>query len=92
MKTIFCANCQSEQPHALSADQNGEILATCSVCERVLKFPAGINKTDFRAKIVAQKEVNQGQISQESIEANLAELSADDEVVESPQDGDVAPK
>jgi len=74
-KTIFCANCQEETEHELNANPSGEVQATCSVCERVLKFPAGINKEEFEAAIITHKIVNLGQVTQESIDRNLAELA-----------------
>jgi RNase P subunit RPR2 len=75
VKTIFCANCQAEQEHALSASPTGEVVATCSVCERILKFPAGISREDFDKALEVHKEANEGQVSQESVDATLAALA-----------------
>jgi len=83
-KTIFCANCQEETVHDLSASPSGEVQATCSVCGRVVKFPVGISREDFDAAIEAHKAANQGQVTQESIEQNLTDLA--DEPAEEPAD------
>lgn len=94
IKTIFCAEQQSEQPHQLGATQTGEITATCQcvvgktdkdediLCGRVLKFPAGVDKKTFDKAVAEQKKANEGQVSIESINKTLREL-ADDPVEES---------
>ena len=74
-KTLFCANDQSEQKHALTAAPNGEVVATCELCGRALKFPAGMTKDDFIVKVSEQKDANVGQVSQESIEAMLSDFA-----------------
>ena len=74
-KTIFCANEQAEQVHELSASPTGEIQATCSVCGRVLKFPAGVSPDEFNALVAEHKASNEGQVTQESIDETLAALA-----------------
>lgn len=78
LKTIFCANEQIETKHELSASQSGEVVATCASCGRFLKYPAGITKDEFVSQVSAQKEANVGQVTQESINAQLAELADED--------------
>lgn len=82
LKTIFCANEQEETAHVLSAAQNGDIVATCKICDRVLKFPAGLTPEDFAKLLVAHKEANIGQVTQASIEKTLSLLA--DKLVEKP--------
>jgi uncharacterized Zn finger protein len=74
-KKIFCAGCQDVKEHELAASSSGEVVATCPECGRVLKFPAGIDKTSFEKAIEAHEEANKGQVSLESIESTLAELA-----------------
>jgi hypothetical protein len=74
IKIIFCANEQVETDHVLSASPTGEVVATCG-CGRMLKFPAGIKKTELDELIKAHKEANEGQVSQEEIDNNLSELA-----------------
>jgi hypothetical protein len=75
IKTIFCANEQVETTHVLSASPSGEVCATCEVCGRVLKFPAGVSRKEFDDLVAAHQEANQGQVTVESIEKTLAELA-----------------
>lgn len=58
-KTIFCANCQAEQEQTL--EQHGmELVATCPVCGRAIKFPAGLKKAKLDSLIADHKEANEG--------------------------------
>jgi len=82
IKTIFCVNEQKETQHVLSANANGEIIATCD-CGKPIKFPAGIQRDEFNKLIAKHKESNEGQISVESINATLQAL-ADDPKEEQP--------
>jgi hypothetical protein len=75
IKTIFCANEQAETEHSLSASPSGEVCATCETCGRVLKFPAGVSRENFDKMVESHKESNLGQVTQESIDKTLAELS-----------------
>jgi hypothetical protein len=74
IKKIFCAGCQSEQGHELSASQTGEIIATCVACGRILKFPAGISRKEFDKNIEKHSEQNAGQVSVDSINETLSKL------------------
>ena len=82
IKTIFCANDQVETPHFLSSSPSGEIQAVCSVCGRTLKFPAGLTREEFNAQVEQHKVDNEGQVSVDSIDANLKALSDDPEATE----------
>jgi hypothetical protein len=75
IKTIFCANCQAETKHGLSASPSGEIQANCEVCGRLLKFPADVKPEDFQTLIDAHKEANVGQVTVESINKKLADFA-----------------
>ncbi len=73
-KIIFCANEQVETEHVLSVSPSGEIIATCSVCGRFLKFPAGVTRAEFDMQVAEHKTSNEGQVSVEEMEKNLSEL------------------
>lgn len=74
VRSIFCANCQEHTDHVLSVSQSGEVVATCPVCGRVLKFPAGVTREEFDKLVQQQEESNVGQVTQESIDNTLAAL------------------
>jgi len=78
-KLIFCANEQMETSHVLSSSSSGEVVATCEICGRILKFPAGIDRDTFGDLLVQQKADNEGQITVESIDAMLADLADPEE-------------
>lgn len=61
MKPIFCANCQSDTEHAVIVT-NGEIVATCAVCGRAIKFPASGTPESFRALLELHHAANVGQV------------------------------
>jgi transcription elongation factor Elf1 len=64
-KQLFCANCQQVTDHSAVIDQNTDMVLTCSVCERAIKFPtAGMTKADIDAAILAHQDANRGQVSQ----------------------------
>lgn len=81
---IFCANEQAETPHQIEIDGVGEVILTClsevivgkdteekdvlRPCGRFLKFPKGTNGKDLKEYIATHKNVNEGQVSVESIE------------------------
>lgn len=75
IKTIFCANDQVETIHKLSASPSGEIQAICSVCGRLLKFPADTTPKDFQKLVDAHKLANEGQVTVNSINAKLSAFS-----------------
>jgi len=75
VKTIFCANEQVDTLHELSASPSGEIQATCVICGRVLKFPAGITPEEFDSLVESHKTSNIGQVTVESINKQLHTLS-----------------
>ena len=74
-KTIFCANCQANEVHYLSASPSGELQAACSICGRVLKFASDTTPEDFTTLVDAQKSDNEGQVTVDSINAKLAEFA-----------------
>lgn len=74
-KVIFCANCQEEKPHELGLAPNGEITATCSECERVIKFPAVASAEQFNELVAKHKTANEGQVSIAKQEAFLASIA-----------------
>lgn len=78
-KTIFCAICQEETKHVLTASPTGDVVATCSTCEHFIKFPAGIDKETFEKSLEEHKKQNEGQVTQESIDKTLAELGDPEE-------------
>ena len=71
--TFFCANDQAETPHTVDVDGAGEIILTCA-CGRFVKLPAGTDAAGVKAYAETHKAANEGQISQESLEAKKAEL------------------
>lgn len=79
IKNIFCANEQEVTIHTLSASQTGEIVATCDICGRVLKFPAGVTRKEFDKEISKHESENSGQVTQESIDKTLASLADEPE-------------
>jgi hypothetical protein len=74
-RTIFCANDQIDQIHVLTPASNGEIQATCTVCGRILKFPADVTPEEFTSMVEIHKAANEGQVTQESIDATLEALA-----------------
>lgn len=70
---LFCANEQTETEHTLDIDGAGEIVLTC-VCERFVKLPKGTDADGLKSFIETHKQINQGQISIEAIEAEKAKL------------------
>jgi hypothetical protein len=80
-KNIFCANEQKTTEH--KADYlNGEFVFTCK-CGRFLKLPGDITKAQLVKALEKHEEVNQGQVTQESVdkekEAKLKLLDADED-------------
>ena len=71
--TMFCANDQVETEHDLDVDGNGEVVLTCP-CGRFIKMPANTTPETLTVAIEKQKESNEGQITQESIEQKKQEL------------------
>lgn len=74
-RTIFCANEQEDLLHELSFTDNGEVMAKCPKCGRVVKFPAGLTKEQFTELVVKHKTANQGQITQEALQKALSEFA-----------------
>jgi hypothetical protein len=54
---VFCANEQEETDHE-QEQISEEIILTCSKCNRVIKFPEGL---ELKKLIKAHKEANEGQ-------------------------------
>lgn len=73
-RKIFCANDQTEKVHELYFGAL-ELVAECTVCHRVLKFPAGLSREKFDALLEKHKNANLGQVTQESIDKKLEELA-----------------
>lgn len=73
IKVVFCAREQKETEHLLGVAPNGEVILKCE-CGEFLKFPAGIKKAELEKLLKVHKEVNEGQVTQESINSNLKEL------------------
>jgi len=81
---VFCVNEQTETPHRLDIDGNGELVVTCTsnigteetpaTCGRFLKFPKGITSEELKVRLQAHKESNHGQVSVQQIEAQKEEL------------------
>lgn len=73
---VFCASEQKETQHVLDIDGNGEILLTCSGCERFLKLPSSTTAESLKAFIESHKASNEGQITKASLDAKKEELMA----------------
>lgn len=74
-KQLFCANEQQVTDHSAVIDQNQDMVLTCSVCERAIKFPTeGMTREDLDAAIQAHQDANQGQVSQAAQDAQNDEL------------------
>ena len=70
-KEIHCAQCRLDQPHTMTLDKNKEIIATCGVCGRQLKFPL-VSKEELANLIAKHKESSSNQISVEMAEKDQA--------------------
>lgn len=70
---VFCAREQKETAHVLDIDGNGEIVLTCE-CGSFIKLPRGTDAKGLKEYIASHKVSNEGQISQESIEADKKKL------------------
>lgn len=75
-KQIYCAGCRTETAHAMSLDKNREIVATCSVCHRQIKFPMVGSPAELDNLIAAHKASSAGQIT---VEMAAAEQAVHDE-------------
>lgn len=73
-REIFCANDQQVIPHILDVDNDGAITAECSECGRVLKF-ATTDPHDLNKMIADHFDVNQGQVTLDSIDELLDEIA-----------------
>lgn len=52
---VFCAHDQAVTPHDHLPDPNNEVLLSCTVCGRTVKFPVGLGKDEF-TKTLKQHE------------------------------------
>jgi RNase P subunit RPR2 len=60
-RKVFCANCQTETDHSLSAIAESNVLiTTCAICRRDLKFPIG-SKAEVEKLLTAHARQNKGQ-------------------------------
>jgi ribosomal protein S27E len=75
MKPIFCANCQSNTEHTVTLT-NGEIVATCVVCSRTIKFPSTGTTESFRALLELHHAANVGQVPAPEPESPTDSLDA----------------
>lgn len=75
-KTIlmFDASLQRDVPHTIDIDGNGEIVITSVESGRFIKLPKETDAAGLRAYIETHKAANEGQVSQESLDAKKAEL------------------
>jgi transcription elongation factor Elf1 len=71
-KTIHCAGCRADTPHAMSLDKNREVVATCGTCGRQLKFPMVGSPAELDALIAAHKAASAGQVTVEMAAAEQA--------------------
>lgn len=71
---IFCANCQEDTAHTGAVDLNGELVFTCTVCDRFIKVPAGMSAADIKKHFEAHREANVGQVSIQPSHDTLDEL------------------
>lgn len=84
-KDIFCAKCQEVTSHRGEVDSNGEYIFYCTntvedvECDRFLKLPATMTKTEFNERLTVHEESNKGQVSIEAQEKMLAEMVKEDE-------------
>ena len=65
---VFNAELQKETPHTIDVDGNGEIVLTCTKTGRFLKFAKGTTPAELKELLEKHKTVNEGQISQASID------------------------
>ena len=73
---LFNAVTQKEEEAEMSVDQNNEIVARFED-GNILKFPAGLTKTEFKALVKKNREHNEGQeIIAPEMEAEAAKQRA----------------
>ena len=70
-KKVFCAAEQEITEHVVSINDNGEYVFTCE-CGRFIKFPGGMEASALSDALKAHKEANEGQVSKDVLEAELA--------------------
>lgn len=75
-KQIYCAGCRTETAHAMALDKNQEIVATCGVCQRPVKFPMVGSPAELDKLIAAHKTASAGQVT---VEMAAAEQAVHDE-------------
>ncbi len=61
-KPVFCADCQQMMDHDATVDGNGDLNLTCPTCERVLKFPSGIDASQLDELVSEHESANDGQV------------------------------
>lgn len=71
---VFNAGLQRETEHTVDIDGSGEIVLTCTETGAFLKLPAGTDAAGLKAYVEAHKASNEGQVTQESLDAKKAEL------------------
>lgn len=65
IKTVYCAQCRVETGHEMALDKNQEIVATCSTCQRQIKFPLASTPEALNAMLTAHKRSSAGQVTVE---------------------------
>jgi hypothetical protein len=71
--SFFCANEQDDTDHTVDIDHNGEVVLSCG-CGRFIKLPADTTPESLQAYVVAHREANMGQVTQEEVDSKKAEL------------------
>ena len=71
-KSIFCAGCQATTDHGVALDKNSEILATCAVCQRSVKFPLVNTEAQLNQLLANHEQASKGQISRSKDAADRA--------------------
>lgn len=72
-KDTYCTTCREVKPHSLAVDKNGEIVATCTVCEHFFKIAAGTPVPEMKAEIANREELHKDLMTVEEEEKRNAE-------------------
>lgn len=82
--TAFDAELQKDTPHTMDVDGNGEVVLTSTESGHFIKFPRGTSAEQIREYLAVHKGVNEGQVTEKSIEEEKAKIieALTDEIVQ----------